>query len=65
MVATSHCDDGEVSRIARDLTAKYGYDAVDFARARVERATEIGDELAQGIWEKVLTAVNAVKAHQF
>lgn len=65
MVATSHCDESEVTRIAQDLSAKYGYDAVDFAQARVKRATEIGDDLAQGIWEKVLAAVSAVKAHRF
>lgn len=61
----SHCDDGEVSRIAQDLATKYGYDAITLAKARAERAREIGDEVAQEIWEKVIAAVTALKAHQF
>lgn len=57
------CDDGEVQRIARDLSAKYGRDAVAFAKSRAERASEIGDELAHGIWEKVLHAVTGLTPH--
>lgn len=60
-----HCDDGEVSRIAQDLATKYGYDAIAFAKARAERANEIGDQVAHDIWEKVLAAVSTLKAHQF
>jgi len=59
------CDDEEVSRIAQDLATKYGYDAIPLAKARHERAREIGDELAQEIWAKVIAAVTALKAHQF
>jgi len=59
------CDDAEVSRIAQDLATKYGYDAIALAQARHERAREIGDELAQEIWGKVIAAVSALKAHQF
>ena len=58
-------DDGEVSRIAQDLATKYGYDAVALAKARAERAREIGDELAHDIWESVVAAVTALKTHQF
>jgi len=65
MAESFHCDDGEVSRIAQDLATKYGYDAVALAKARSERAREIGDELAHGIWEKVLAAVTTLKTHQF
>jgi hypothetical protein len=61
----SHCDDGEVARIAQDLATKYGYDALALAKARQERAREIGDDLAQEIWGKVIAAVTALKAHQF
>lgn len=60
-----HCDDGEVSRIAQELATKYGYDAVGFAKARAARARDIGDEVAHDIWQKVLAAVAALKAHQF
>lgn len=58
-------DDSEVQRIAHDLSVKYGYDALNLAQSRAERATEIGDELALAIWEKVLAAMNTLKVHQF
>ena len=65
MADSLHCDDGEVSRIAQDLATKYGYDAVAFAQARAARASEIGDQVARDIWEKVLAAVSTLKTHQF
>ena len=65
MIQDTNYDDGEVSRIAQDLATKYGYEAVALAKARSERAREVGDHLAHGIWEKVLAAVSALKAHQF
>ena len=65
MVERLHCDDGEVSRIAQDLAQKYGYDAVAYAKGRAERATEIGDQVAHDIWEKVLAVVSTLKTHQF
>jgi hypothetical protein len=49
-------DDGEARRIAEDLTGKYGGDALDYVLGRAERAGEIGDEIAQAIWRKVLAA---------
>ncbi|HEY1980558.1 MAG TPA: hypothetical protein VGH13_10765 [Xanthobacteraceae bacterium] len=51
-------DDSEARRIAEDLTGKYGGDAVNYVIARAERAVEIGDEIAQAIWRKVLTATS-------
>ncbi len=65
MVEGLPCDDAEVSRIAQDLVQKYGYDAVGFATARADRATEIGDKLAHDIWQKVLAVVSTLKAHAF
>ncbi len=62
---TALCDNGEVQRIARDLSAKYGHDALGLARSRAERAIEVGDELAYGIWEKVLSAMHGLKPYQF
>lgn len=46
-------DDSEARRIAEDLAGKYGRDALTYIAARVERATEIGDDIAQQIWLKV------------
>jgi hypothetical protein len=64
-VNTALCNDGEVQRIARDLSTKYGLDAVSLARSRAERAIAIGDELAHGIWEEVLSAMRDMKPYQF
>jgi hypothetical protein len=50
-------DDGEVQRIAHELSLKYGFEAVSLAQSRAERAQEIGDEIALAIWEKVLAAM--------
>ena len=50
-------DDGEVQRIAHELSLKYGFEAVSLAQSRAERAQEIGDELACAIWQKILTAM--------
>jgi hypothetical protein len=49
-------DDSEARRIAEDLAGKYGADALDYVLARADRAVEIGDEIAQAIWRKVLAA---------
>jgi hypothetical protein len=49
-------DDREARRIAEDLMGKYDGDALDYVRGRAERAMEIGDEIAQAIWRKVLAA---------
>ncbi len=46
----------EAARIARDLTEKYGCDALAFARGRAARAIEIGDDLALEAWQAVIEA---------
>ena len=62
---TSICDDGEVLRIAQDLSAKYGSDAIAYVKNRADRANEVGDELARDIWKQVLAVLNAFTAHHF
>lgn len=49
--------DGEVQRIAHELSLKYGFEAVSLAQSRAERAQDVGDEIALAIWEKVLAAM--------
>ena len=46
----------EARRIAEDLIGKYGADAIDHILARAERAVDVGDEIAQAIWRRVLAA---------
>ncbi len=53
-------DTSEVRRIAEDLIGKYGVDAIDHVLARAERAAEIGDDIAQAIWRRVLTATSVL-----
>ncbi len=50
------CDASEARRIAEDLIGKYGVDAIDHILARAERAVDVGDEIAQAIWRRVLAA---------
>ena len=50
-------DDGEVQRIAHELSLKYGFEAMSLAQSRAERAQQIGDEIALAIWEQVLAAM--------
>ncbi len=50
----NHLDDNEARRIAGDLAAKYGRDALTFVTSRAERAAEIGDEIAYAIWDNIL-----------
>ena len=63
MADTPSFDDGEVARIARELSAKYGRDAIAFAQGRVERAAEIGDAFATDIWQKVLRSISGITPH--
>lgn len=49
-------DTGEAHRIAADLIGKYGPAAIDHVLARAERAVDIGDEVAQSIWRRILAA---------
>ncbi len=51
-------DDNEARRIAEDMAAKYGGDALAHVKARTERAIEIGDDLAQASWRKVRTVAS-------
>jgi hypothetical protein len=51
-------DTGEVHRIAEDLIGKYGAGAIDHVLARAERAVDIGDEVAQAIWRRILAATS-------
>ena len=51
-------DTSEARRIAEDLIGKYGVDAIDHVLARAERAVEIGDDIAQAIWRRVLSATS-------
>ena len=51
-------DTSEARRIAEDLIGKYGVDAIDHVLARAERAVDIGDDIAQAIWRRVLTATS-------
>ena len=52
----------EAERIAGELAAKYGGDALDFVRSRAARAQSVGDDLAYGAWLSVLGAAEALFA---
>jgi hypothetical protein len=49
-------DEEEASRIAEELTAKYGHEALEYVRDRAARAIEVGDHLAYGAWQSVMAA---------
>jgi hypothetical protein len=51
-------DTSEARRIAEDLIGKYGVDAIDHVLARAARAVDIGDDIAQAIWRRVLAATS-------
>ena len=51
-------DTSEARRIAEDLVGKYGTDATDYVLARADRAVDIGDDVAQAIWRRVLSATS-------
>ncbi len=57
-------EDSEAGKIARDLSAKYGMDALAFVAGRARRAAEIGDELAYAIWNEVWAATGELQARQ-
>ena len=61
---TSLLEVDEAERIAEDLAAKYGEDAISFVRARADRAQEVGDELAFGAWQTVLDAARTLLARR-
>ncbi len=56
MMESTLLDQAEAARIAGELAAKYGADALDHARSRAECAQSVGDELAFGAWQSVLDA---------
>jgi hypothetical protein len=60
MATSSLLNEDEAQRIAVELTAKYGADALEFVRARAERAQSIGDELAHEAWQCVLDATQSL-----
>jgi hypothetical protein len=43
-------------QIARQLTEKYGIDALAFAEDRAQRAREVGDQFALDAWRDVIAA---------
>ena len=59
-MTTSLLEDDEAERIAGDLAAKYGEDAIPYVRARADRAQEVGDELAWSAWQAVLDATESL-----
>jgi fumarylacetoacetate (FAA) hydrolase family protein len=59
-MTTPLIDNEEAERIAAELAAKYGRDALQYVQARAERAQEVGDELAYGAWQSVLGATQAL-----
>jgi hypothetical protein len=56
MPMTTLLSDHEVTRIAEELTAKYGLDVLEFTSARAARAVAIGDQLAYAAWRAVRVA---------
>jgi len=61
---TSLLEDDEAERIAEDLAAKYGEEAIEYVRGRADRAHEVGDELAWGAWQAVLDATETLLARR-
>jgi hypothetical protein len=59
-MTTTLLETDEAERIAEDLAAKYGEDAIPYVRARADRAQEIGDELAYDAWQAVLDATESL-----
>jgi hypothetical protein len=53
-MASSVIEDEEAERIAGELAAKYGSDAIEFVRNRAEVAQSVGDEVAWAAWQSVL-----------
>ena len=50
----------DTEQIARQLTEKYGWDALPFARDRAARALEVGDQLALDAWRSVIAATQSL-----
>jgi hypothetical protein len=54
------CEGPDAAQIARQLTEKYGIDALTFAEERAQRAIEIGDEFALRAWHDVIAATRSL-----
>ncbi len=63
-MTTALLETDEAERIAGDLAAKYGEDAIPYVRARADRAQEVGDELAYDAWQAVLDATESLLARR-
>lgn len=50
----------EASRIALDLTERHGRGALDLARTRAARTIEIGDDLAYGAWQAIISEIRGI-----
>lgn len=50
----------DAAQIARQLTEKYGIDALTFAAERAERAREVGDDFAFDAWRDVIAATRVL-----
>jgi hypothetical protein len=50
----------EAERIAAELAAKYGLDALDYVETRAEQAQSVGDELAYAAWQTVRDATETL-----
>lgn len=61
-MTSSVLEENEAERIASALTTKYGAEALDYVRARAERAQQVGDELAYDAWLCVLDATESLLA---
>lgn len=53
----------EAYRIAEELAAKYGADALAFARDRAACAVEVGDDLAYDAWQSIIAAARTLLEH--
>ncbi len=50
----------EAERIAVELAAKYGNEALDYVETRAEQAQSVGDELAYSAWQSVRGATETL-----
>jgi hypothetical protein len=52
--------DSEAERIAAELAAKYGTDALGYVATRAGQAQSVGDELAYSAWQSVRNATESL-----
>lgn len=53
-------EENEAERIAAELAAKYGTDALGYVETRAEQAQSVGDELAYSAWQSVRDATETL-----